>query len=95
MKTAKVVGRVWATIKDDRLSEYRLLRVQLLDQKTEEIRIAADSLGAGIGDIVLLAGGSSARMDHPDQNIPVDASIIAIVDEKHKIPQEEQICSMN
>ena len=45
------------------------------------IAVAVDAVGAGIGEVVLYAAGSSARQTQVTQNRPVDATIMAIVDE--------------
>jgi carbon dioxide concentrating mechanism protein CcmL len=42
--------------------------------------VAADAVGAGLGEVVLYASGSSARQTKATQNRPVDATIMAIVD---------------
>ena len=64
MTLGKVVGTVVATRKDEKLIGNRLMIVQEVDLDNELIRqytVAVDSVGAGIGEIVLTAGGSSAR----------------------------------
>lgn len=68
-----VKGSVWATKKDERLNGCKLMIVQT--QKGNII--ATDSIGAGVGDLVLICYGSSARMV---SDSPVDAAIIGIVD---------------
>jgi microcompartment protein CcmK/EutM len=45
--------------------------------------VAVDMLGAGVGDMVLLTQGSSARMTSETKNMPIDAVIIGIVDQVH------------
>ena len=75
MRLGVVLGSVWATKKAPALSGQILLRV-----KTEGTEVvAADLVGAGEGEHVILAGGSAARLSRPDS--PVDAAIIAILDE--------------
>ncbi len=83
MILGKVIGEVWATVKDERLEGARMLIVQQtdLDGKPQGgIVVAVDSLNAGVGDPVLVAQGSSARQTTKTQNRPVDAVIMAIVD---------------
>lgn len=84
MKVAKVVGNIWATRKDERLSGMKLLVVQPVNMENlesgSETFVAADMIGAGIGETVLLVSGSSARSAVNDMNIPVDATIVGIVD---------------
>ena len=84
MIICKVVGNVWATRKKEALSGEKLMVVQRigLDEKAEdEIFVAVDCVGAGIGEQVLVTTGSSARMALRNQEAPVDASIVAIIDE--------------
>ena len=83
MTLGKVVGTVVATCKDEKLIGNRLMIVQEVDLDNELIRqytVAVDSVGAGIGEIVLTAGGSSARYTESTKGKPVDAAIVAIVD---------------
>lgn len=82
MKLGKVVGQIWSTKKAEELSEYKLLQVKLIDDKDEHLIVAADNLDAGIGDRVLVVGGSAARTGDIEDFIPVDATIVAIVDNK-------------
>ncbi len=90
MKVAKVVGTIWATRKEERLSGYKLLIVQpldLRDGKNDHVPIiAADIIGAGVGETVLLVGGSSARSAVRDMSVPVDATVVGIVDDLEIIP---------
>lgn len=48
----------------------------------EKYLVAVDGVGAGIGEDVIIAEGSSARIGMRNQNAPVDALIIGILDEK-------------
>jgi microcompartment protein CcmK/EutM len=83
MTLGKVVGTVWATRKDDQLTGMKLQLVQELDlDGTLKARfvVAVDSVGAGVGETVLFAQGSSARQTELTRNKPVDAVITAIVD---------------
>lgn len=84
MKLGRVVGNVWATRKDARLSSLTLLLVQCLDIITKEPDgapiVAEDNIGAGFGELVIVVSGSSARSAAGDMNIPVDAAVVAIVD---------------
>ncbi len=76
MKIGKVVGSVWATRKADCLQGQTFLVVKA---EGEEI-VAADQVGAGPGDRVLLATGTVASRYCMDA--PVDAAVVAIVDTK-------------
>ena len=65
MKTGKVIGNIWATRKEEKLAGLKLLVVQpinLLNEAPIEMPVvAADIIGAGVGEKVLYVGGSSAR----------------------------------
>jgi microcompartment protein CcmK/EutM len=83
MILGKVIGTVWSTKKDENLIGSKLLIVKQLDLDFKEksnFLIAVDSVGAGEGEIVLVASGSSARQTVITKNKPVDAVIMAIVD---------------
>jgi len=86
MKTGRVIGNIWATRKEERLSGLKLLVVQpinlLNDQPIEYPIVAADLIGAGVGEKVIYVGGSSARGAAGGQDIPVDATIVGIVDDQ-------------
>ena len=83
MILGKVIGTVWSTKKDENLVGSKLLIVRQLDldfQEKNTFLIAVDSVGAGEGEVVLVASGSSARQTVLTKNKPVDAVIMAIVD---------------
>ena len=89
MFLARVEGSVVATKKDPALNGRKLLllRPQLVDDKDPgkfrpgiNTIIAVDSVGAGIGELVLFCQGSSARLAPNLKDAPVDAVIIGIVD---------------
>ena len=84
MKMGRVIGSVVATQKDHRLNGLKLLVVQNLDLEMALEKgyvVAVDSVGAGAGEVVLYATGSSARQTSLTYGKPVDAVIMAIVDE--------------
>jgi len=84
MMIGKVVGTVIATRKEDELEGLKFLLVRGLDldgKPTSALVVAADAVGAGIGEVVLYASGSSARQTKVTRDRPVDATIMAIVDE--------------
>jgi ethanolamine utilization protein EutN/carbon dioxide concentrating mechanism protein CcmL len=84
MKMGRVVGAVVATQKDERLNGLKLLVVQNLDLEMgleKGYVVAVDAVGAGAGEVVLYATGSSARQTALTDGRPVDAVIMAIVDE--------------
>ena len=81
MFVGKVKGSLWATRKDEKLNGLKFLVVerQLDDHQTDPaLVIAADCIGAGEGDQVLVTTGSSARVSLKD--VPVDMVIIGIID---------------
>ena len=83
MILGKVIGTVWATRKDEQLKGMKLQLVREIESDgTEKSRmvVAVDSVGAGVGEIVLFVQGSSARQTELTQNKPIDAAITAIVD---------------
>jgi microcompartment protein CcmK/EutM len=81
---AKVIGTVVSTQKDDNLSGMKLLLCKEVDHNAKPLdsyHVAVDAVQAGEGDFVLLSYGSSARMTDLTRNAPVDAVIMAIIDE--------------
>ena len=83
MKLAKVLGTVVATEKDTKLDGFRFLMLGEwgADNKpTGGSVVAVDAVGAGVGEMVLFASGSSARQTVATDNKPVDAVVMAIVD---------------
>ena len=83
MLIGRVVGTVVATRKDEKLGGLRFLMVRQIGLdlvESDKIVIAADSVGSGLGEVVLFASGSSARQTVVTDNRPVDATIMAIVD---------------
>lgn len=89
MLLGKVIGEVWATIKDERLEGRKLLIVQQVDVAGKSLAnfvVAVDSLNTGPGETVLVAQGSSARQTAATKDRPVDAVIMAIVDRLDVVP---------
>jgi microcompartment protein CcmK/EutM len=84
MILGKVVGTVVSTRKESVLSGLTMLAVVPIDLKTGNLKdggvVAIDAVGAGVGETVLYASGSSARQTEITNNRPVDATIMAIVD---------------
>ena len=86
MLLGKVVGTVVATRKEPELEGLRMLMVRELDGKyaaTGKLIVAVDAVGAGEGEVVLFAAGSSARLTAATKDRPVDHVIMAIVDAVH------------
>ncbi|MDP4126479.1 MAG: EutN/CcmL family microcompartment protein [Bacillota bacterium] len=93
MILARVIGHVWSTRKEEALRGLKFLVVQPVTlsytddgsaQLTEHGNslIAADQIGAGEGEIVMVASGSSARQGLANPNIPIDAIIVGIIDKE-------------
>jgi len=83
MNLGKVVGTVVATRKEGTMDGLKLMLVKNVDPEGKEtggFTVAADAVGVGPGEMVLIAAGSSARQTNATNNRPVDAVIMAIVD---------------
>lgn len=83
MHLARVVGTLVASRKEERLEGLKFLVLRQLDVDGEETGgslIANDAVGAGVGEVVLYASGSSARQTEATHERPCDAVVMAIVD---------------
>lgn len=89
MFLARVIGSVVSTKKEESMRGRKLLllRPMLVDEKNpaqfrpgSNTIVAVDSLGAGEGEMVLFCQGSSARLGEGLKSLPVDASVVGIVD---------------
>jgi microcompartment protein CcmK/EutM len=83
MYLGKVIGTLVATRKESSLDGLKFLVVRRLSVENEEeggYVVAADAVGAGIGEVVMVATGSSARQTVMTDKRPCDAVIMAIVD---------------
>ncbi len=83
MILGKVVGTVWATRKDEDLvgMKFQIVKHVDLNYKVKDtFVVAVDTVQAGVGDVVLVTSGSSARQTAVTKNKPVDAVIVAVVD---------------
>jgi len=92
MFIAKVVGSLVSTQKVDTMVGYKLLIVEPYRLEATSRRslattgrtfVAVDTLGAGEGDFVLIAQGSSARLTPETKNMPVDTLITGLIDHVH------------
>jgi ethanolamine utilization protein EutN len=84
MVLGKVIGTLVASRKEPTLEGLKLLVVRACDvdgKPNGAIAVAVDAVGAGLGEVVLFCSGSSARQTQVTQNRPVDATIMAIVDQ--------------
>ena len=84
MVLGKVKKNIWATEKIDGLDGYRFVLVSPINknyEETDEIIVAVDKLGAGNENLVLLVQGDAAFKFFKEK-IPVDAMVIALIDQK-------------
>ena len=87
MLAGKVVGSVVSTRKNDRLIGNKFMIVEIVDSmraKAQQL-IAVDNIGAGIGEYVLVAQGSAARIGCDMQDAPIDAAIVGIIDDGSRL----------
>ena len=85
MLKGKVVGNIVSTNKLDKLIGYKFLEIQVIEKTelTDKFIVAVDrTVSAGIGEEVLVTTGSSARVAVGDENSPVDAVVVGVVDKK-------------
>ena len=83
MLVGKVVGSVVSTRKSEKLIGNKFMVVELAQRMgSGESRLGAiDNIGAGIGEVVLVATGSAARIGYGSADAPVDAAIVGIIDD--------------
>lgn len=84
MYLGRVVGTLVASRKEPRLEGGKLLIVRTISLENDDTGgyvVAVDAVGSGVGEVVLYAQGSSARQTEATRDRPVDAVIMAIVDE--------------
>lgn len=84
MILGRVTGSVVSTRKHDLLVGSKFMLIQHIENNklVDKYMIAVDQIGAGVGETVLVATGSAARLAISKENAPVDAAIVGIVDEK-------------
>ena len=80
MIIAKVIDRVVSTRKSEALVGSKFLIVEPVQSKQGTL-VAVDTIGAGVGDFVLVTLGSSARMASTNEKAPIDAAVVGIIDE--------------
>lgn len=85
MEIARVTGTVVSTRKDELVRGYKLLTLEVLNADDMSPKgmnlVGVDLVDAGIGDVVLIVRGSSARTATGLQGRPIDTSIVAVIDE--------------
>lgn len=82
MVVGKVTGSIFSTRKLDSLTGFKLMVVNIGKGKDDFV-VAMDTLGAGVGDIVLVTIGDSARFACQNEKTPIDAVIVGIVDQSN------------
>jgi microcompartment protein CcmK/EutM len=83
VRIATIVGTAVATMKDELLRGHRLLLAREADLEGKPhgpVFVAADTVDAGTGDLVVITEGSSARYTGLTQNLPVDAVVVGVLD---------------
>ena len=82
MIICQVIGHVWATKKEESLNglKFMVVRETETGQENPPVFVAADQIGAGIGEKVLVVTGSTARKASGSDHIPVDCAIVGIID---------------
>lgn len=83
MIIGKVVGSLFSTRKSEKLIGNKFMIVEPVEtmRKAGERLVAIDIIGAGIGEYVMVAQGSAARIGCDMADAPVDAAIVGIIDE--------------
>lgn len=84
MIIGRVYGSVVSTHKMESLVGYKFMLIQCIENNklVDKFLVAIDGVGAGMGEDVIIATGSSARMALGKPEVPVDAVIVGILDEK-------------
>jgi ethanolamine utilization protein EutN len=83
MQIGRVVGKVWATMKNQSLEGKRLLIVQPLTPELSETGkkiICADAMGAGAGELIYWCRGKEASFPFRPDEVPTEATIVGIID---------------
>lgn len=82
MVTARLIDNIWATRKADSLNGFKFMMAEIIGGTREgERMVVVDTISAGIGDRVIVSTGSSARRMLGDDQVPVDAVVVGIIDE--------------
>ena len=80
MIICKVIGHIWSTKKEPSLEGLKLMIVQEKGREQDPPLVAADVVGAGVGEDVLVVSGSTARKAVGRDNVPADLAIVGIID---------------
>lgn len=91
MNLAKVIGTIWATVKDEHLTHGKLQIIQPLTEKGKKTGspiAAIDTVGAGQGEVIVYVTSREASLPFPEPLLtPVDAAIVGIVDRVQLKPE--------
>ena len=88
MLVGKIVGSVVATRKNEKLIGSKFMIVETASAMGDVKRlVAVDNVGAGIGELVLVATGSAARIGCDQASAPIDAAIVGIIDSGTGMPE--------
>ncbi len=94
MNIAKVIGTIWATVKDEHLESSKLQLIQPLSEtgkKTGSVLAAVDTVGAGQGEIIFYVTSREASLSFPEPLLtPVDAAIVGIIDRVEYYQRSDQ-----
>lgn len=80
MLSGKVIGTIVSTRKVESLVGSKFLEVELFNRDNNKVIVAIDTVGAGIGEKVLITTGSGARLALDKVDTPTDAVIVGIID---------------
>ena len=81
MFVGKGIGSIVSTRKNEKLVGSKFMIVESVMDGSKARLVAVDNIGAGIGEIVLVATGSAARLCYKLSDAPIDAAIVGIVDD--------------
>jgi len=85
MLIARLIDNVWATRKSESLNGLKFMLAEVISGTgAGQHLIVVDIIGAGIGDRVIVSIGSAARRMLANDNIPIDAVVVGIIDEDCK-----------
>jgi ethanolamine utilization protein EutN len=83
MRLGKVLGKVWATVKDPKLNNCTFYIMQPIDEDENPVGmplVAVDTVSSREGDLVFWVGGAEATFPFTDRQIPSDTTIVGLVD---------------
>lgn len=83
MKLGRIQGKVWSTVKDDKLSKCTFYIMQPVDEDDQPLGmplVAVDTVSSREGDLVYWVGGAEATFAFDDRQIPSDVTIVGLVD---------------